>query len=181
MREYTSLINEWIKPLRKVKEFQEIAKVEDLEFQRLYGLADKALLNMFIEWADETGIARLEKITGIYSDVSDPLETRRTRLYMYWLEKAPYTEENLRERLYAMCGSLGGYELNTDYPNYAIEIITRVKVYGVFDQITSMLDYFLPANLELTLLNQLEGESTTGVTIGSPVTVAMIYTIPENH
>ena len=180
MRDYRSLIYQWIKPLRKVKEFQEIAKVEDIEFLRLYGLSDRTLGNMFIEYADEDGISRLEKITGIYPDSGDTLDARRARLYLYWSEKEPYTESELRNRLITVCGDLSGFDIITDYPNYAIEIITRVGGYGVFDEIANMLDYFLPANLELNLHNELTEESSSGLFCGNPVATALVYTITND-
>lgn len=177
MRDYTSLIYEWIKPLRKIKEFQEIAKVEDIEFQRFYGFAERVLLNMFIEYADRDTIARLERIVGIYPDPQDSLEYRRARLYVYWIDKEAYTEENLREILVTICGDLSKFDIITDYPNYIIEIITRLTEYGVFDEVSSMLDYYLPVNLKLILENKLTGESTSGLYFGTVVTTAMAYTI----
>lgn len=180
MRDYKSLIYQWIKPLRKVKEFQEIAKVEDIEFLRLYGLSERALSNMFIEYADEEGISRLEKITGIYPDINDTLDARRARLYLYWNDKEPYTEEELRNRLITVCGDLSGFDIIPDYPNYAIEILTRVGGYGVFDEITSMLDYFLPANLELNLHNELEEESSSNVSLAVGSAMCMSYEITND-
>lgn len=37
MRDSVNIIKYWIKELRKIREFQELAKTEDLEFLRLYG------------------------------------------------------------------------------------------------------------------------------------------------
>ena len=180
MKEYKSLIYQWIKPLRKIKEFQEIAKVEDIEFQRLYGIAERALLNMFIEYADADGIAHLEKIVGIYPDSRDTLDARRARLYLYWNEKEPYTEEELKNRLLTLCGDLDGFDVITDYPNYKIEIVTRTGVFGLFDEITHMLDYLLPCNLLLNLHNEIEEESTTGVYSGGKTITAMSYSITND-
>ena len=67
-----------------------------------------------------------------------------------------------------------------NYSNYAIEILTRVGGYGVFDEITAMLDYFLPSNLELNLHNELTEESSSGIYFGNPTQTAMVYTITND-
>ena len=48
MRDSVNIIKYWIKELRKIREFQELAKTEDLEFLRLYGETDqdKALASL---------------------------------------------------------------------------------------------------------------------------------------
>ncbi len=161
MRDNVQIIKYWIKELRRVAEFKEIAKTEDIEFLRLYGETDRALKNLFIETADEYGVKRLEKVAGIYPDSEDTLEQRKARLYVYWNDKEPYTEGELRNRLESLCGA-GNYEIDSDYRNFLIRIITNVGGYGIFDEITKMLDYFLPANLVLDLQNVLKGRDPPG-------------------
>ena len=128
MRDSVNIIKYWIKELRKIREFQELAKTEDLEFLRLYGETDRALKNLFIETADEYGVKRLEKIAGIYPEAEDTLEQRKARLYVYWNDKEPYTEGELRNRLESLCGA-GNYEIISDYKKYLIHIITNVGGY----------------------------------------------------
>ena len=109
MRGSFNIIEYWIKQLRKIKEFQEIGKTENHEFERLYGATDRTLDNLFIETADETAIKHFEKICNIYPDATDTLEYRRSRLYSYWVEKQPYTEEELWNRLNILCD--GNFEI----------------------------------------------------------------------
>ena len=99
MRDTVDILKYWIKELRRVIEFQEIAKVENIEFLRLYGETQRTLNNMFIEYADEYGVKRLENIAGIYPESTDTLEQRKARLYVYWNDKEPYTERELKNRL----------------------------------------------------------------------------------
>lgn len=179
MRDSVNIIKYWIKELRKIREFQELAKTEDLEFLRLYGETDRALKNLFIETADEYGVKRLEKIAGIYPEAEDTLEQRKARLYVYWNDKEPYTEGELRQRLESLCGA-GNYEIISDYKKYLIHIITNVGGYGIFDEITRMLDYFLPANLVLDLENVLRGEGSAGIYYGVGGVTAMSYTITND-
>ena len=179
MRSNIDILKYWIKELRRVKEFQEIAKVENIEFERLYGATARALSNFFIETADEYGISRLEKITGIYPEPEDTLEKRRAQLYVYWNDKEPYTEENLRSRLEILCGT-GNFEINTDYPNFWIQVITNVGGYGIFDEVTRMLDYFLPANLVLDLQNLIKGQTSASIYYGVGTVNAIEYTITND-
>lgn len=179
MRDNVDILSYWIKELRRIKEFQEIAKVEKIEFARLYGETERSLRNLFIETADEDGIKRLEKITGIYPEAEDTLEKRRAQLYVYWNDKEPYTEENLKSRLETLCGA-GNYEVNPDYSNFLIQIITQVGGYGIFDEITRMLDYFLPANLLLDLQNTIKGESSASIYHGMGMVNALEYTVTND-
>lgn len=179
MRDNVQILKYWIKELRRIPEFKEIAKVEDIEFLRLYGETDRALKNLFIETADEYGVKRLEKIAGIYPDAEDTLEQRKARLYVYWNDKEPYTEEELKNRLESLCGA-GKYEVISDYRNFLIRIITNIGGYGVFDEITRMLDYFLPANLVLDLQNVLKGEGSAGIYYGVGGVTALSYTVTND-
>ena len=47
MRDNVQIIKYWIKELRRVAEFKEIAKTEDIEFLRLYGETDRALKSVY--------------------------------------------------------------------------------------------------------------------------------------
>lgn len=179
MRDSINILKYWIKELRRVKEFQEIAKVEDIEFLRLYGETQRALNNFFIEYADEYGISRLEKVCGIYPDINDTLESRRARLYVYWNDKNPYTEIELITRLENICGK-GNVELISDYPNYFLQIITHVSGYGIFDEVARLLEYFLPANLILDLQNLIHEEGSTGIYYGVGAATALSYTVTND-
>ena len=178
MRGDFNIIEYWIKQLRKIKEFQEIAKVENHEFERLYGATDRAIDNLFIETADEAAIKHFEKICNIFPDSTDTLEYRRSRLYSYWAEKRPYTKEELWNRLNILCG--GNFEIIPEYTNYIIHIITSVGIEGLFNEITHVLDYFLPANLELDLQNKLTEDSNTGFYSGIATQTAISYTVTND-
>lgn len=179
MRDTINILGYWIKELRKIVEFQEIAKVEDIEFLRLYGATQQIEDNMYIVLADEYGIKRMEKIAGIYPDANDTLEQRRTRLYSYWNDRRPYTLEELKSRLKNICGS-DDFEVDMDYPNFHISINTHVGGYGVFEEITNLLDYYLPANLVLELQNLCKGTGTASVYVGTGTVTAMSYTVTND-
>lgn len=179
MRDKFDILSYWIKEIRRIIEFQEIAKVENIEFLRLYGATDRALKNMFIETADEDGIKRLEEIARIYPEPEDTLEQRRARLYVYWNDKEPYTEEELRGKLESLCGE-GNFEINSDYKNFFIQILTHVGGYGIFDEVTRMLDYFLPANLVLDLQNAISGQTSAGLYYGVGGVTAIAYTVTND-
>ena len=95
MRDSVNIIKYWIKELRKIREFQELAKTEDLEFLRLYGETDRALKNLFIETADEYGVKRLEKIAGIYPEAEDTLEQGKPVFMCTGMTKSHTQRESL--------------------------------------------------------------------------------------
>lgn len=179
MRLNLDMIKYWIPELRKIPEFRELAKVWDIEFKRLYGCTQKTLDDTFIDTSSEDGINRLEKIAGIYPDEGDSLEHRRTRLYSYWNDRKPYTEEELYNRLRTLCGS-SNFEINSDYRKFFLQIITHVGGTGVMEEIEYMLDYFIPSNLIVELKNILTGGSTAGIFFGVGTVTSMAYTITND-
>ena len=179
MRLNLDMIKYWIPELRKIPEFRELAKVWEIEFKKLYECTQKTLDDTFIDTASEDGIKRLEKIAGIYPDEGDSLEHRRTRLYSYWIDRKPYTEGELYNRLKALCGS-SDFEIKPDYRNFLIQIITHVGDVGVMEEIEYMLDYFIPANLIVELKNILTRGSTAGIFCGVSTVSSMAYTITND-
>ena len=173
MREYTSILNEWIRPLRKVKEFQEIAKVEDIEFIRFYGLCEKALLNMFIATMNEDAISRMEKIVGIIPEETDTLELRRMKLQDKFCDFLPYTDKTLDDRLTALCGE-DGYEITRNYKEYELIITTKLDNGGIFEAVIGTLDVIIPCNLVVTYQNYIDVKSPLTLYSGGVSKVAEI-------
>jgi len=61
----TMIINHFPPAIKKIKEIQEIAKAENIEFSRLRSYMKNGEENTFILTADEEGIAQFENIMGI--------------------------------------------------------------------------------------------------------------------
>ena len=65
--------------MQDYKEPAAALEAENPEFTLVWKAADKVLYNHFISTADEYGIARREKLLGIYPSDDDTLDSRRAR------------------------------------------------------------------------------------------------------
>lgn len=137
--------------LRNLKEFQEIDKAETPELVALLEAVDKTLNNMYIETADEDGIARFEKILSIYPADDDTLDVRRFRVQTKWNDQLPYTEEELRGRLATLCGK-DGYSINVSYEDYSMEVKVALVNKEILPLVSELLNNMVPCNMVITLM-----------------------------
>lgn len=165
---------------RRIYEYQQIAKVQTPELEKLLIAIDFVLDNWFIETASEYGLSRLEKIAGITSAVGEDLEARRYRLFMKMTEKIPYTDKTLKEWLSSMCGGTEYYEIVKDYSNYKITINTTLGGVGIFEEICNALVKMIPCNLVLEVYNTITDHLSMGLNYGIAVSVAMKHTITHD-
>ena len=73
----TLILNHYPPVIKQIKEMQQIAKAEDIEFSKLNTKIKEVIRNMFVFTADENGIQRFEKMIGIASSSVQSLEERR--------------------------------------------------------------------------------------------------------
>lgn len=73
------IINRYPPVIKRIKVIREIAKAEDIEFEKLKNLVNEVTNNMFIFTANETGISRFEKMLNIKKPKAD-LEARRMQV-----------------------------------------------------------------------------------------------------
>lgn len=165
---------------RRIYEYQQIAKVQTPELEKLLIAIDFVLDNWFIETASEYGLSRLEKIAGITSIAGEDLEARRYRLFVKMTEKIPYTDKTLEEWLSSMCGGSEYYEIVRDYLNYKITINTSLGGVGVFEEICNALVKMIPCNLVLAVYNTLSDNISMGLYYGIGVSVAMKHIITHD-
>lgn len=173
------LLSYWMPVLRQIKEFKEIAKAEEPELRYLLEACDRTLSNFFITTADEYGISRFESMMGIFPDKGEDLETRRFNVLVKWNDKAPYTDEELYNRLLSLCGE-GKFSITPHYEEYAIDISTEVGVKDAFDAIIALILDMLPCNLVLTIKNILKAQKTTPLSVGVAVSTAICYQITND-
>lgn len=165
---------------RRIYEYQQIAKVQTPELEKLLIAIDFVLDNWFIETASEYGLSRLEKIAGITSMTGEDLEARRYRLFVKMTEKIPYTDKTLEEWLSSMCGGSEYYEIVRDYLHYELTINTTLGGAGVFEEICNALVKMIPCNLVLTVHNTITDHLSMGLSYGMAVSVAMKHTITHD-
>lgn len=166
MAKEVDLLSYMMPLLRELKEFKEIAKAEEPEIRLLLNSIEKTLDNMFIETADEYGIARFEKILGIIPNDTATLEERRFDAMVRWNDKLPYTEEALRGFLGVLCGE-EGYTLNVNHETYEVTVKLGLESQNSYEEVVSLLDRMAPVNLikkvilfntHLILANHTHGE-----------------------
>ena len=56
----TLILNHYPPVIKQIKEMQQIAKAEDIEFSKLNVSINEVIRNMFVFTADETGVMRFE-------------------------------------------------------------------------------------------------------------------------
>lgn len=164
---------------RNIYEFQQISKADTPELKLLLKHIDTILSNWFIDTADDYGISRLEKITGIIPDSSVDLELRKFNLLLKMSEKLPYTDETLEERLTSLCGA-GNYSVFRDYDNYFLSILTALEDGNIFDSMIEALDKMIPCNLVLEVKNVVTASSTGVTYTGGVVTVRELISVTNN-
>ena len=81
--------------LQEYKEINATLTAENPEFSLIWSAKEQILYNCFIATADANGIARYEKILGIYPSPEDTLESRRSRVQVQRTNLIPYTLRSL--------------------------------------------------------------------------------------
>lgn len=85
-------LGNYLPPITKeTKEFKEVVKTENPEFNLLRGYIEDAFDDQFIMDATEYGVKRWESILKIYPGTTDTLLNRKYRILVYLNRKIPYT------------------------------------------------------------------------------------------
>lgn len=177
MAKEVDLLSYWMPVLRQIRELREIAKAEEPEIIALLEACDRTLSNFFISTADAYGISRFEDIMGIIPDKEADLETRRFNVLINWVDNSAYTDEELYNRLVALCGE-GKVTIDTHYEDYAIDITVDIGARGGFDAVSTLVLNMLPCNLVFILKNRM-GNSSQDIPFnaGISTSTAMIHHI----
>lgn len=107
--------------MQKFSEIKELMQAANMETDRIYPLIGKSLDEAFIEDCSEYGIRKYESCLHIIPDESKTLETRKSRVLLYWNDTVPYTYQALIAKLNTYCG-ISNYDIDADLENYNIFI-----------------------------------------------------------
>ncbi len=174
------ILSYWMPILRNLKEFKEIAKVEEVELRNLLEAVDQTLANMFIETANEDGIKRFEKMLKIIPNEEDDISTRRFKVLSKWNNKEIYTDNTLFEMLTSFCGE-GNFKIIERYKEYVLEIITYLSVKDAFETVSAVVKDIIPCNLVLEISNVIEEITNSTLYIGGAITTNISYSnIPSS-
>lgn len=151
------IINYYPPVVSQIKEIQQIAAAEDREFSKLAAASDGILRNMFISTADENGIARFEKLSGVIPDTSMTLEERK----MHVLAVANKCKMTLLELMFMLSAYPGSIKLSCDYTASELFVDAGEDVTGT-RVIYNILDSFLP--LQVYIIFSIEFGTVAGFT-----------------
>lgn len=141
--------------LKEYKELFKIMEVENPEFNLAIEETEKILNNLFINSCDENGISRFEKIMNIYPFENDRLQTRISRVLSRWYEELPYSYNFLIKKLNNLCG-VNNYELEIN--GYELSIASHFEYPNQIEELKSLLDKVLPANMKYLIANAVKVE-----------------------
>lgn len=141
--------------MKQFGEFQEIMKVEDLQFDRMDVKMQSILNNAFIEDADEYGIQKYETLLGFVPSVNDTLELRKSRVLLHWNNRTPYTYRVLILKLNSLCG-VNNYNISGSQENYHLHFETHLSLFGQVKELEILLEKILPENMYYESSNMLE-------------------------
>ena len=149
---YDRNLIDYIPPfLRDVREYKAILEdAEQPEMVLIWDAAKNALNDQFIVDATENGISRWEKILGIIPKATLTLDERKFTILTKINEQLPFTITTLNERLTSLCGK-DGYSLTLDNTNYTLDVKVALTAKNNFEDVNSLLQRIVPANLVVTL------------------------------
>lgn len=179
MSKDVDLLSYWMPFLRNLKEFKEIAKAEEPEIRMLLEAVDRTLNNMFINTADERGIARYEELLNITPEEGDTLDMRRFKVISKWSDRGVYTKDAIHEMLTSYCGK-DNFEIIEKYEDFIIEIVTSLPIYGSLEVVNDKLTSILPANMIIQFRNKLKSTARSPLYVAGVVSTSMSYEILQD-
>ena len=137
----TAIIEYYPQIIRQIKEIQQIARAEDIEFSKLRKRMEDTIGNMFIFTANEEGISRFEKILDVKTDTKQKIDDRR--LYLLSILNRPKMSLSELEKLLKTYAEV---ELNIDTDTGRLwtkvgDNVSNLKL------IYKILDSFMPLNI----------------------------------
>jgi len=138
------------------------------------------LNNQFVQSANEAGISRYEKMLNIVPNTYDTLDARKSRILTRWYDPIAYTMETLKDKLTALCGE-GNYSINADFTNYSMTITASLPLSGQVRELEKMLMELIPANIVVTIVNNLVRDVQNDMYQGTVITENKIYTIEQEE
>lgn len=136
--------------MKEVKEFQNIVKAENPEFDLLQDVSIDIMNNQFIQDSTEYGVERWEKLLSITPSKNETLDERKRMILTLINNTTPYTVRNLKKMLYNICEE----DLIVHYENETFTLTIRFfsDLHGKLEQIQSLLNEIVPANLVIILI-----------------------------
>lgn len=142
--------------VQEYREIKHIMSAEEPEFQLVADESEVIKNNQFITTCDEDGIAAFERILGITPTAEDTLQSRISRVLIRWNDAVPYTWKVFLQKMQTLCGN--DFQVIPNWDDYELGIITHLDLYGQVDELENVLGYMMPANIDVTTVNELNYE-----------------------
>lgn len=136
------IINNFPPVIRQIREIQQIARAEDIEFNKLKILVSEVIGNMFVFTANETGVSRFEKILGITPKAAQSLDDRK----LFIVSMMNRRKMSLSELTAMLSNYSEGIELLNDMDSMEM-IVTINTDAGSIDTLNKIIDEILPLNI----------------------------------
>lgn len=147
----TLILNHYPPVIKQIKEMQQIAKAEDIEFSKLNVSINEVIRNMFVFTADETGVMRFEKLLGIKPKAAQSLDDRK----IYILSMMNRRKMSLSELMAMLSNYSEGITILNDIAN--MEMIVEINTdAGSLDMLNNIIDEILPLNIYFMFAMQRE-------------------------
>lgn len=158
------------------REIKEILRAETPELRAAADAAETARDFSFIIHCGEDGLARFERIMGVFPSSEDTLSERRARIIIRWNEELPYTMAALRKKLAAICGSVG-FSIGGDPDKYLLEIKASLSHKNQLEELERLLDRIVPANMVIIVRNELTPELSSELYVGGAIGTSKLFVI----
>lgn len=136
--------------MKEIREFQQIAEVENPEFNLVWQELQNVLDDQFIRDATVNGVSRRERMLKITPFTSDTLDERKFRLLARYNEDIPYTVPNLKISLANICGS-NGYRMNLINNTFTLIIKVELVAKRNLETVRQLLERVVPMNMIIDL------------------------------
>lgn len=136
------ILNHYPPVIKQIREIQQIARAEDIEFSKLKTLISEVINNMFVYKANETGVTRFEKILGIMPKAAQSLEERK----LFIISMMNRRKMSLSELMAMLSGYSEGIELINDISKTEMTVIINSDA-GSIDVLNKIIDEILPLNI----------------------------------
>lgn len=144
-------IIEYLPPyLQEVKQFQEIAQIEDEEFKNINKRAKAMCEESIISLATEEGLARYEKILNINSSQNVNLEDRRFMVKANYLNRGNFTLRWLKNKLYELCGDK--FLIDIDYKLLKLNISLDYSFKNIVNSFAKELENVIPCCIKCSII-----------------------------
>lgn len=151
------IINQYPQVIRQIREIQQIARAEDIEFSKLRASAKQVIDNMFVLTANETGLERFEKLLDIKPN-KESLNMRILNI-LARINQGKTTLSDIERMLYDYVDDI---EIVNDFINFTMFLKFDLNISNMKNAI-QLLDDFLPLNIYFDYLLEKEVHYYFGV------------------